>query len=37
MIVGLNFSKNVLIHVRFSLELKIFVAYCVFLAKPGFI
>ena len=37
MIVGLNFSKNELIHVRFTSELKNFVAYCVFLAKHGFI
>ena len=26
---GLNFSKNELIHVRFTFELKNFVAYCV--------
>ena len=30
---GLNFSKNELIHVRFTTELKNFVAYCVFLTK----
>ena len=33
---GLNFSKNELIHVCFTSELKNFVAYCVFLAKLGF-
>ena len=31
MIVGLNFSRNELIHVRFTSELKNFAAYCVFL------
>ena len=31
MIVDLNFSKNELIHVCFTSELKNFVAYCVFL------
>ena len=30
---GLNFSKNELIHIRFTSELMNFVAYCVFLAK----
>ena len=34
---GLNFSKNELIHVRFTSELRNFVAYCVFLATLGFI
>ena len=34
---GLNFSKNELIHIRFTTELKNFVAYCVFLTKLGFI
>ena len=34
---GLNFIKNELIHVHFTSELKNFVAYCVFLAKLGFI
>ena len=33
MIVALNFSKNELIHVCFTAELKNFVVYCVFLAK----
>ena len=37
MIVGLKFSKNELIHVSFTSELQNFVAYCVFLAKHGFI
>ena len=33
---GLNFSKNELIHVHFTSELNNFVGYCVFLAKDGF-
>ena len=37
MIVDLNFSKNELIRVCFTSELKNFVAYCEFLAKLGFI
>ena len=39
MIVGLNVSKNELIHVCFTSELKNFVAYiyCVFLAKLDFV
>ena len=36
-IVTLNVSKNELIHVCFTSELKNFVAYCVFLAKLGFV
>ena len=32
---GLNFSKNELIHLRFTSELKNFVAYYVFLTKRG--
>ena len=37
MIMGLNFSKNEVIHVRFTTELKNFVAYYVFLTKCGLI
>ena len=37
MIVGLQFSKPKFIHVSFTSELKIFVAYYVFLAKFDFI
>ena len=33
---GFNFSKNELIHVCFTSELKNFVAYGVFLANPSF-
>ena len=34
---GLSFSNNVLIHVRFTSELKSFAAYCVFVAKRDYI
>ena len=33
---GLNFSKNELVHVRFTSELKNFVAYCVFIVLHDF-